>query len=80
MLLDVYVLSLVDFVDGSLGPLDGIPIAIKDNYATKGIQTSCGSVMLKGYTPPYNATVVQKMLGNGAVVMGKTNMDEFGMG
>ncbi|XP_053566568.1 glutamyl-tRNA(Gln) amidotransferase subunit A, mitochondrial [Bombina bombina] len=63
-----------------LGELDGIPIAIKDNFSTQGIETTCASRMLKGYIPPYNATVVQKFLDQGAVLMGKTNLDEFAMG
>uniref|UniRef100_A0A8C5PK59 Glutamyl-tRNA(Gln) amidotransferase subunit A, mitochondrial n=1 Tax=Leptobrachium leishanense TaxID=445787 RepID=A0A8C5PK59_9ANUR len=63
-----------------LGLLDGIPFAIKDNFSTQGIQTTCASHMLKGYIPPYNATVVQKLFNHGAVLMGKTNHDEFGMG
>lgn len=64
----------------SLGELDGIPIAVKDNFSTAGIETTCASRMLKGYVPPYNATVVQKLLDQGAVLMGKTNLDEFAMG
>ncbi|XP_069867199.1 glutamyl-tRNA(Gln) amidotransferase subunit A, mitochondrial isoform X3 [Dipodomys merriami] len=64
----------------SLGDLDGIPISIKDNFSTSGIETTCASNMLKGYVPPYNATVVQKLLDQGAVLMGKTNLDEFAMG
>ncbi|NP_001080891.1 glutamyl-tRNA(Gln) amidotransferase subunit A, mitochondrial [Xenopus laevis] len=63
-----------------LGELDGIPIAIKDNFSTAGIETTCASRMLKGYVAPYNATVVQKLFDQGAVLMGKTNLDEFGMG
>ncbi|MEE6475955.1 hypothetical protein FKM82_010914 [Ascaphus truei] len=63
-----------------LGELDGIPIAIKDNFSTTGIETTCASRMLQGYIPPYNATVVQKLLDQGAVLMGKTNLDEFAMG
>ncbi|XP_063773132.1 glutamyl-tRNA(Gln) amidotransferase subunit A, mitochondrial [Pseudophryne corroboree] len=63
-----------------LGPLDGIPIAIKDNFSTAIIETTCASRMLKGYIPPYNATVVQKLYDQGAVLMGKTNLDEFAMG
>lgn len=64
----------------SLGDLDGIPVAVKDNFSTAGIETTCASNMLKGYVPPYNATVVQKLLDQGAVLMGKTNLDEFAMG
>ncbi|XP_064596159.1 glutamyl-tRNA(Gln) amidotransferase subunit A, mitochondrial-like [Liolophura sinensis] len=63
-----------------LSVLDGIPVAVKDNYSTTGIQTSCGSRMLMGYIPPYNATMVQKLLDQGALLMGKTNLDEFAMG
>ncbi|KAG8582374.1 hypothetical protein GDO81_008029 [Engystomops pustulosus] len=63
-----------------LGVLDGIPFAIKDNFSTKNIETTCASQMLKGYIPPYNATVVQRLLDQGAVLMGKTNLDEFAMG
>ncbi|XP_067875311.1 glutamyl-tRNA(Gln) amidotransferase subunit A, mitochondrial isoform X3 [Heterodontus francisci] len=63
-----------------LGPLDGIPIAVKDNFSTAGIETTCASNMLKGYVPPFNATVVQRLLDQGAVLMGKTNLDEFAMG
>ncbi|XP_028252066.1 glutamyl-tRNA(Gln) amidotransferase subunit A, mitochondrial [Parambassis ranga] len=62
------------------GPLDGIPFAVKDNFCTENIKTTCASRMLKDYTPPYNATVVQKLLDHGAVLIGKTNMDEFAMG
>uniref|UniRef100_A0A667XBP8 Glutamyl-tRNA(Gln) amidotransferase subunit A, mitochondrial n=1 Tax=Myripristis murdjan TaxID=586833 RepID=A0A667XBP8_9TELE len=63
-----------------MGPLDGIPFAVKDNFCTESVRTTCASRMLKDYTPPFNATVVQKLLDQGAVLMGKTNMDEFAMG
>ncbi|CAN9502008.1 unnamed protein product [Ophioblennius macclurei] len=64
----------------SKGPLDGVPFAVKDNFCTENVKTTCASRMLADYTPPYNATVVQKLLDQGAVLVGKTNMDEFAMG
>jgi aspartyl-tRNA(Asn)/glutamyl-tRNA(Gln) amidotransferase subunit A len=62
------------------GTLAGMPLAIKDNLCVKGLQTSCGSHILGDYHPPYNATVIERLLNSGAVVIGKTNCDEFAMG
>ena len=63
-----------------LGWLMGIPIALKDNLCTQGIPTTCASRILADYRPPYNATVVERLTQAGAVVLGKTNLDEFAMG
>jgi|TARA_B100000809_G_scaffold98546_1_gene97040 aspartyl-tRNA(Asn)/glutamyl-tRNA(Gln) amidotransferase subunit A len=62
------------------GPLAGVPVALKDNLCTRGIDTTCGSRILEGWRPPYDATVVERLAGAGAVVIGKTNLDEFAMG
>ncbi|MGV1004324.1 MAG: Asp-tRNA(Asn)/Glu-tRNA(Gln) amidotransferase subunit GatA [Candidatus Nanopelagicales bacterium] len=61
-------------------PLAGVPLALKDVLAMRGVPTTCGSKILEGWIPPYNATVTQKLLDAGLVILGKTNMDEFAMG
>jgi aspartyl-tRNA(Asn)/glutamyl-tRNA(Gln) amidotransferase subunit A len=79
-------LAAADAVDAArsagteLGPLAGIPLAMKDIFAMTGAPTTCGSRILEGWVPPYNATITEKVLAAGLVVLGKTNMDEFAMG
>ncbi|PNH08155.1 Glutamyl-tRNA(Gln) amidotransferase subunit A 2, partial [Tetrabaena socialis] len=63
-----------------LGLLAGVPLAIKDNICTQGIRTTAGSQILRDYVPTFDATAVGKLRAAGAVFVGKTNMDEFGMG
>lgn len=64
----------------NLGPLAGVPLALKDILVQEGIPTTCGSKILEGWRPPYSATVVKKLRAAGVVILGKTNMDEFAMG
>jgi len=64
----------------AVGPLAGVPVALKDNLCTIGVETTCASQILRGFVPPYNATVVEKLAAAGAIALGKVNMDEFAMG
>jgi aspartyl-tRNA(Asn)/glutamyl-tRNA(Gln) amidotransferase subunit A len=78
-------LAMADAADqriarGEAHPLDGIPIAVKDLFCTKGILTTAGSHILDGFHPPYESTVTERLWQAGAVMLGKTNLDEFGMG
>ena len=79
-------LSRADVIDAGLkrgdtqGALAGVPLAVKDNICVKNLQASCGSLILGNYYPPYNATVVERLQAAGAVIIGKTNCDEFAMG
>jgi len=65
---------------GDAGPLAGVPIALKDIFVTRGIETTCGSKILRGFVPPYESTVSQRLADAGTVMLGKLNMDEFAMG
>jgi aspartyl-tRNA(Asn)/glutamyl-tRNA(Gln) amidotransferase subunit A len=69
----------IDSSDGT-GALRGVPLALKDNICTLGVETTAGSRMLRGYVPPRNATIVDRLEAAGAIILGKTNCDEFAMG
>jgi aspartyl-tRNA(Asn)/glutamyl-tRNA(Gln) amidotransferase subunit A len=70
-----------DLADGTdRGPLHGVPIALKDNMCTRGVETTASSQILAGYIPPYDGTAVARLRAGGAVIVGKTNLDEFAMG
>src|ERR1700744_1589601 len=65
---------------GPRGPLAGVPVAVKALFATVGMPTTCGSKILDGWIPPYESTVTRRLRDAGAVLLGKTNLDEFAMG
>ena len=79
-------LAAADAVDArradgkQLGPLAGVPLAVKDIFTITGMPTTCGSRILEGWRPPYSSTIIERLLAAGVVVLGKTNMDEFAMG
>jgi aspartyl-tRNA(Asn)/glutamyl-tRNA(Gln) amidotransferase subunit A len=85
-ILETQALAQADAVDAKIaagepvGALAGVPVAIKDNLCTKGIETTCASAILRGFVPPYDATVIQKLRAADAILIGKTNLDEFAMG
>jgi aspartyl-tRNA(Asn)/glutamyl-tRNA(Gln) amidotransferase subunit A len=66
--------------NGDPGPLAGVPLAVKDVLAVEGVPTTCGSRLLEGFRPPFTATAVRRLESAGAIVLGKTNLDEFAMG
>jgi aspartyl-tRNA(Asn)/glutamyl-tRNA(Gln) amidotransferase subunit A len=70
----------VTLKNGEGGPLTGVPAIIKDNMCTRGVTTTCSSKMLENFVPPYDATAVARLKENGAVILGKANLDEFAMG
>ena len=84
--IEEYALERAAHVDGQVssgcdpGPLAGVPVVVKDNMCTRGVRTTCGSRILDDWEPPYDAAVVELFEKAGAVIVGKSNMDEFAMG
>jgi aspartyl-tRNA(Asn)/glutamyl-tRNA(Gln) amidotransferase subunit A len=78
--LEMAIASDVRIAHGEARPLEGLPLAIKDLFCTKGVRTTAGSHILSSFVPPYESTVTQNLWDAGAVMLGKTNMDEFAMG
>jgi aspartyl-tRNA(Asn)/glutamyl-tRNA(Gln) amidotransferase subunit A len=78
--IEMAVASDVRVARGEARPLEGLPLAIKDLFCTKGVKTTAGSKILSNFVPPYESTVSQNLWNAGAVLLGKTNMDEFAMG
>ena len=70
----------IEFPASEAGVLGGVPVAVKDNLATVGMPTTCGSRILEGYQSPFDATAIRKLRASGALIVGKTNLDEFAMG
>lgn len=75
-----WLISIEQSIDVSISPLDGKLVGVKDNICTSELPTTCGSATLQDFTSPFNATVVDLLENAGAIVAGKTNLDEFGMG
>lgn len=73
-------LELAQKAEKSKGKLAGLPVSIKDNICVKNVESTAGSKILKGYYPPFNATIVQRIIDEGGVIIGKTSQDEFGFG
>ena len=69
----------LDKMSGTRGPLHGMTVAVKDNLCTTFSETTCGSKILRGYRSPYNATVIDRLIDAGAIVVAKTNLDEYAM-